>query len=615
MRLEITSQERPESPDLAAVLDAAAAAGQPPGRTAFVLATDFWVQMLDLPAGRVRGLSDADVTQVLNFEAEVLSGLPAFEASAAAAALPSAGADRRYWLLQVRTGDRDRAAAVLRGHGSRLGGLLHPAGLPRGLGDAAFAGAVELWPDAAVAVRPAAGGVEVVVSNADPVTGRWRSELPDADGAEILTGPGVPPPPGTEPTRLDKLETLAAWFAAWAAELTRRRPAAAPPVVRPPVPPTPAAWKALLAAAAAAAAAAGLYAHWTDHGRQLADLKGRTDRAVGRAKQLADLEVRQGQAGGPREGRGRSRPARPAGAAAQGPAGAVRPAARSPFRHQAGRGDDQADRRRQRRAEGGGAGAGAGPGGRVRAGPGRGREAAGVGGAAAAQDGRGPGRGRRAVGLRDRLPPRRRARRPQGAAESPREGEAAMTLTDRDRKLLVLLPALLGLLGYAVWFVSTGKYGALAAARAAAEKAEQAAPPPERGHAAEHRLAAAAAAADKAVTAAAAAASRLDKQSVCIDPECRRERLFALASLLTRHRLTVREHADFGREVRSRRRPSALSSAGGRAGRPAPAQDRLRGPLPGRARATQPLAAEGSAAIPVSLTMKESPWRRSGTSG
>ena len=192
-----------------------------------------------------------------------------------------------------------------------------------------------------------------------------------------------------------------------------------------------------------------------------------------------------------------------------------------------------------------------------------------------------------------------------------------MTLTDRDRKLLVLLPALLGLLGYAVWFVSTGKYGALAAARAAAEKAEQAAPPPERGHAAEHRLAAAAAAADKAVTAAAAAASRLDKQLVCIDPECRRERLFALASLLTRHRLTVREHADFGREGAIP--PSAEALCASSCRRPRGTACTCTGSSSWPATRTCPghagLAAEGSAAIPVSLTMKESPWRRSGTSG
>jgi hypothetical protein len=183
-----------------------------------------------------------------------------------------------------------------------------------------------------------------------------------------------------------------------------------------------------------------------------------------------------------------------------------------------------------------------------------------------------------------------------------------MTITNRDKRLLVFLPSLAVLVGYAVWFSTTGKHTALSGARTALERAEKAVPTDDRLLGQQMQLAMAEAEAGRALREAVEAKKRLMGHLACIDPDCRPERMHKLTSLLTRHGLTVIEHRD---------------AEGGKDHIP-PTSDALRKQLPLAAtlqlhrirfaaryrdviRATTALAEEGAVAIPVSLTMKESP--------
>lgn len=288
---EVSSLDRGDAHDLPSILELALVSGPLPGRKVYVLATDIWIQSIGIPSGRVNGLSLTEIAQALNFEAEELSGLSAQEATCVVTSLPSTGADKRYLLLQIRTTDRDRAAQLLQGRGARLAGLLHPGGLPRGDDGGEFRPRVELWPDAAVGVRKRDNEFDVVVSNADPMTGRWRSDLQEWAEPVLLVGPGVPAPTNTDPVLLDKLETLSDWFSKWAAELTQRRTRLPIPVARPLLPPTPLAVRAGLSIVLAAIVGAGLYKHWADYSQSLDNLGARIAAANKETKKLTDLEA------------------------------------------------------------------------------------------------------------------------------------------------------------------------------------------------------------------------------------------------------------------------------------------------------------------------------------
>jgi hypothetical protein len=291
---QVVNFERAPGPELLPAVEAAVYAGAKVGKVVYVLATDFWVQALAMPVSRTAGLPEAELAQALNYEAEVLSGLPAFEAAVALSPLPDAVGERRFLLIQVRAADRDAISRLLHAHGSKLGGMLHPAGLPRGLGPGeALQPRLELWADAAVAVQPAKDGLDVAVSNADPQTGRWQTELAEWSLGRIWVGPDVRTPAASDLVRLDG-ERLSQWFAGWSIEVSARRPRV--PVARALPIPLPPRTKALLAVGIAALVGIGVFLHWTNHSRTLADVRGRGDAAVMKTKQLTDLQAKAKQA-------------------------------------------------------------------------------------------------------------------------------------------------------------------------------------------------------------------------------------------------------------------------------------------------------------------------------
>lgn len=288
----IAEFERSDAPDLASTLEATLLEGPPVGKKTFVLATDFWLQSTSLPASRAAGMNDADIAAGLNFEAEVLSGLPALESASALAALPSAGGERRFLLLQIPYATRDSIDRVLAERGSKLGGLAHPAALPRALvkSDVSLQ-RLELWPDLAVGLR--SGTLyDAQVSNADPSTGRWLSDLSEWAGEEALLGPGVSASPGVRSIELKEPERFSEWFSGWIQELTSKRSRCA--LITPPVKPTSPAVRLALAGLFTLAAAGLVYFVFNTGVKQpLAEAKARSTAAKDATKQFADLQTRE----------------------------------------------------------------------------------------------------------------------------------------------------------------------------------------------------------------------------------------------------------------------------------------------------------------------------------
>ena len=243
-------QPRPDVPDLPSLVEAALHLGPRPARKVYVLTTDLWTQTLELPLHKSTGVNAAELAKALNFEAEALSGLSAFEAVVDQVPLGSHEGLRAHWLVQARSADLDLIDDVVRKAGSKLIGVGHPGGLPRPLIPMVDASRswqrIELWPDAVVALRGhARGPVDIQVFNSDPQMGRWRADVADwerksetAEYKELLVAAGsdtLAKIEGPAPLRLDTPDDLASWLLAWGEHLTLKRPGV--PLVTPaPIP-------------------------------------------------------------------------------------------------------------------------------------------------------------------------------------------------------------------------------------------------------------------------------------------------------------------------------------------------------------------------------------------
>ncbi len=230
---ELWQEPRPDTDDAAALVEMALALGPKPGRSVWVLNADWWVQTLSLPVARTAGLSAADLAGALNFEAEALSGHSALDSVVGHAPVKGESGEKVYWIVQVKTADRERIADVVHQAGARLAGLGHPGGLPGRL--VATVGAaswqrVELWPDAVVCLHAAGAGTpQVQVLNIDPQAGRWqnavekvRADFGAADHFETVVADGIAVADdnaGQTLVRLEDAASLRKWVTACAGRL------------------------------------------------------------------------------------------------------------------------------------------------------------------------------------------------------------------------------------------------------------------------------------------------------------------------------------------------------------------------------------------------------------
>jgi hypothetical protein len=245
--LELVVQPRPDLPDLAALVETALLLGPKPGRQVWVLSSDFWTQTLGLPAGRSAGLSDNDIANALNFEAEGYSGQAAFDSIVAHVPQEGSATEKVWWIVQARVTDRDATEVIVRRAASRLAGITHPGGVPRPVNAEPASRSLwmraELWADTVICLQGhVQGGAAVQVFNSAPQLGQWQVEWERrrktaAAGTreELLVDVGVAEPPTSDSqsvTRLDDENGLRVWLTTWAAVLAAKTPAV--PLVKPP---------------------------------------------------------------------------------------------------------------------------------------------------------------------------------------------------------------------------------------------------------------------------------------------------------------------------------------------------------------------------------------------
>jgi Tfp pilus assembly protein PilN len=280
--VDLQQRARPETDDLALLVDTALRLGKKRAKRVYILSSDLWVQTIRMPADTIRGLADNELSRALCFEAEPLSGIPAIESQVAMVPLPSTSAQRDFWIVQASNFDVSQADDAVHHAGGRLQGLLHPSGIgwpPNAQHETAWR-RVELWPGAVFCQRQAPGAAtQTHVVNADPAQRGWQATvdawLGDADPANpvqwLLPDAGVmPPPEATNVVDLDDETALRTWLTGWAGQLSA--PAIATPLLRPAPRPMSKQRRQAITVGLAAAAAIGCFGHYTWNNSAIASL-------------------------------------------------------------------------------------------------------------------------------------------------------------------------------------------------------------------------------------------------------------------------------------------------------------------------------------------------------
>lgn len=183
-----------------------------------------------------------------------------------------------------------------------------------------------------------------------------------------------------------------------------------------------------------------------------------------------------------------------------------------------------------------------------------------------------------------------------------------MIIQERDRRLLYILPAVLILVLYVLYLSWNGKFTELRKAREETAKVEQAAPTPDVLRHQQLHVRQASADVEQANKLVETSRARFQESIRCADPVHRSERIHKLTMLLSSFGLVVIEHAEA--ENGKDNLPPSLTEFAKQlpiASPPKLHKIRFAARYPDARRLTEELSRDGSVAIPVGLTMKESP--------
>jgi Tfp pilus assembly protein PilN len=295
---DLQQRSRPETDDLALLVDAALRLSKKRARRVFVLSSDLWAQTLRIPADTLRGLAEQELARALCFEAEPLSGIAAIDSRVALVPLASTGGQRDFWIVQASNFQVAQADEVIHQAGGRLQGMLHPAGIgwPLEAEHGVVWRRVELWPGTIVCQRHAApAALQTHVVNADPAQRGWQTAV-DAwlgDAAQpvqwLVPDAGIAPPPeATSVVDLNDETTLGTWLTAWARQLSA--PSVAAPMLRPMPRPMSKQRRQMIAASLTAVAALGCFGHYIRNERAIADLSEQSKRLNAQVTAFAALK-------------------------------------------------------------------------------------------------------------------------------------------------------------------------------------------------------------------------------------------------------------------------------------------------------------------------------------
>ena len=237
LRADVSSDGQPRVrrwrkgwPDVAAAVAYALNEGGPASRRVWVLDSEVWLGVVELPASAVAGLSDKDLADPAAFEAEAIPGLDPAEAVTAVQRRRMADQEDQFLVAQTSRVTVLEIIKAVRGAGAKFAGLGNPAGLTEALEHDGTSDSpdqqgggwrrVEFWADSVVLVESALGRVAQIPLGVRP-QGNWRKALePHLSRGEpvaqdqTLVGAGVRVRGGTHWRENTAVQGDARWLAA-----------------------------------------------------------------------------------------------------------------------------------------------------------------------------------------------------------------------------------------------------------------------------------------------------------------------------------------------------------------------------------------------------------------
>ncbi len=205
-------------------------AAEKPGRKLWLFYDRLSCYLLSLPSVQVDGVSDEVLEQILQFEYEALSGLSAAKIRLAWRFMGESDEMNHYWVIAVGGDILDKLIVQAKKLGCRLGGLLHPGGLPAVLSADEAPPAwlrIECWPDDvfALASDPVQGfRLQILHYENNPLwreeLGQWQQELGDEGVFETIMSHDIEYlPEAGEIYRFSDANTVLFWLDLWARHL------------------------------------------------------------------------------------------------------------------------------------------------------------------------------------------------------------------------------------------------------------------------------------------------------------------------------------------------------------------------------------------------------------
>lgn len=268
--VSVVQRARPETDDPQTLVSTVCSQDSPRLGRVFVLSTDFWVNTIDIPAVIIGGMSQAELPKLLTYEAEPLSGIPAFDAAAAVVPLGEFGENRRFWLTEATGTAREEFDEAIRRSGGTLAGLCHPAGVPLPLATSNVGAwqRTERWPGLTVRVAWQDGRLSALEVDSGQAANRERAESAQRTGAakglheEALFSEDPPADVSDRKTaaiHLAEEKTLAEWLGHWHQALAQRKRSV--PVIGPLVRPLSNRQRMMIAACLAALVGLACFGH------------------------------------------------------------------------------------------------------------------------------------------------------------------------------------------------------------------------------------------------------------------------------------------------------------------------------------------------------------------
>ncbi|MEL6107305.1 MAG: hypothetical protein AAFU85_14800 [Planctomycetota bacterium] len=244
------------SGDIGLSIEALLAAMPGRQRQVYVLSTEVWSQVVPVESRSLRRIEKAQIPQLLAFEAESLSGMPASAARTSFELLEAGPLETLYWVSQIDGARFAQAADAIAFNGGKMLGMLHPGGLPSPLRPMRGEWSrMEKWDDLTVVVHgrgrgkpqrrfladvepsiDAPAAVRSYLDDSGDGTVSWVEFLRDASGTEVvgastLSGSQIPVSQGGETGSFDLgLESdLNVFLSVWSAAL--RKPTGVPVIV------------------------------------------------------------------------------------------------------------------------------------------------------------------------------------------------------------------------------------------------------------------------------------------------------------------------------------------------------------------------------------------------